>query len=191
MKKILWIALITALMGLAPDLEATIVTSVNIADLASADVIFTGTCTGAERRQLPLPGGKGSIEVMTYTFSVPRSDVIKGNVPETFSFNQPLVKEVPSYKVGSEYTLCLATESAWGLRSTIGLSQGKFDMIRAADGKKQIVNGMGNKSLFKNLPQNRSITKAMTDARIAPDTPAAEGPLDYDKFVNIMKELSK
>lgn len=191
MKKNLWIALIIALMGLTPDSSATQVLSVNIADLAQAEVIFRGTVTGAERLLLPLPGGKGSIAVMTYTFSVPRDGLIKGNVPEMFSFNQAIVKEVPVYEIGKEYTLCLSYESPWGLRTTIGLSQGKFNMTTTPDGKKKLMNDAGNKSLFKNLPVNRSLTKAVGDAGIVPGTPEAQGPLDYDKFVEIVKELNK
>lgn len=173
------------------DVNATTVLSVNVADLSAAKLIFTGTCTRAERRQMALPGGKGSIEAVTYTFSVPREGVIKGEVPDTFSFNQAVIKGVPVYEAGGEYTLCLSYESPWGLRTTIGLGQGKFNVVTGADGKKQLVNDMGNKGLFTNLPATPSVAKALGAAKVSPGSPEAEGPIDYDKFVEMMKELNK
>lgn len=176
---------------------------VNMSDLATADVIFTGTCTGITPQIKE--GQNGSrMPVTALTFSV--SDVIKGNggivSGSTFEFTMfgvtyenakrlgvMQLANTPAYEVGKKYTLFLTPQSSLGLRSTIGIGQGKFSVSETADGKKQAVNEFNNKGLFMNMPPSRSTTKALEAAGIAPAGPPASGPLDYESFVRFVKEF--
>ncbi|MFH0798678.1 MAG: hypothetical protein V2A66_00665 [Pseudomonadota bacterium] len=184
--------------------KATQVVGVNMSDLMQANVAFTGTCTGADARVMDEPGGKSKIPVTTYTFSVSSDNILKGDVPGTFSFTQlgvsraearrlgtSSVMGMPSYEVGKEYTLFLTSASELGLRSTIGLGQGKFNVTTTQDGKKQVVNDRGNKGLFLNLPQTKAMSKALGTANISAAVPPAGGPVDYDAFVKMVRELEK
>jgi len=172
---------------------------INMEDLMKANVAFTGVCTKAEASVMERPGKSGGILVTRYTFDV--SDVMKGDVPKTFSFTQwgasredaarlgmVFIYGPPLYNVGSEYTLFLTSESRIGLRAPVGLGQGKFLVIRDAEGKAMVVNEFNNRSLFRNLPQTKAVTKALkaggVEAGVAP-----AGPMDYDSFKAVVEGL--
>jgi len=188
------------LLGIAPRAGANQAVGINMEDLMKADVAFTGVCTKAEAGVMERPGKSGGILVTRYTFDV--SDVMKGDVPGTFSFTQwgatreeaarlgkAFVYGPPLYNVGSEYTLFLTSESRLGLRAPVGLGQGKFLVIRDPQGKAMVVNEFNNRALFRNLPQTKAMTKALkaggVEAGVAPS-----GPMDYDSFKAVVEGLN-
>lgn len=182
---------------------ASQVVSLNIADLTKAEVVFTGTCAGANTHLMSHPRSKKGLLVTTYTFMVAPEGVIKGIVPKVFAFTQwgagrgearrlgaPYVVGLPHYDIGKEYTLFLTSESELGLRAPLGLGTGKFDVVVSADGKRKVVNELGNKGLFVNLPATPGVVKAMKAHGISPARPP-EGAVDYDSFVGIIKSLGQ
>lgn len=188
-----------------PPARATQVLPVNIADLAGrADTALVGKCIGAQAYLKNLPDGKGRMLVTTYTFSV--SERIKGEIPDmsAFGFTQlgaspdearrlgaATVIGMPIYNVGGEYAVFLTKESGLGLRSTVGMGQGKFQVITSKDGAKQVVNESGNKNLFVNLPSTKAMTKALSAGGIPAERAPAGGPVGYDSFMRIVGELVK
>jgi hypothetical protein len=181
---------------------ASQVVSLNISDLMQAGVAFTGTCTKAEAFVMKRPGVEGGLLVTTYEFAV--SEVLKGDVPSTFSFtqwgasradaaklNKAFIYGPPLYELGKEYTLFLASQSKLGLRAPVGLGQGKFTVVKGADGKKQVVNETGNKALFTNLPATKAMTKALSAGGIRVGVEAPKGPIDYDSFKEVVKRLGE
>ncbi len=200
----LFVALSLLLFSLTR-LHATQVLPVNMSDILSrADVAFIGTCVGVEVGEVSSSPGSGKLPVTTYVFSVAKDGVIKGNIPEKFRLTQfgiskseslkrmlPYTIGMPSYEIGKEYTLFLTPESSLGLRSTIGLGQGKFNIFTGKDGKKQVINDHGNKGLFNNMPQTKGVTKAMGAAKLSVMAPPPEGALELNSFVNLLQELKK
>jgi len=197
--KLTFAGIILALAAtLALKAQANQAIATNIDDLMKADVAFTGVCTKAEAGTVERP--KGSILVTRYTFAV--SDALKGDVAGTFSFTQwgatredaarlgkPFVYGPPLYDVGKEYTLFLTSESRLGLRSPVGLAQGKFEVIRGPEGKAMVVNEFNNKSLFRNLPQTKAMTKALSAGGIEAGVAAPSGPMDYESFKAVIEGL--
>jgi hypothetical protein len=59
----------------------------------------------------------------------------------------PLKMGVPEYEVGEEVVLFLTPESKLGLCAPVGLSQGKFSVIRAK-GRVLVRNSLANRCLF-------------------------------------------
>ncbi len=189
-----FLVLLAVVLFVSP-LFASEVVSFNARDLlTSADVAFTGKCLKAE------PSVRMGMLVTTYTFQVAPDGVLKGNVPETFQFIQAggtktavqqLQKQAftqfPVYTPGNEYTLFLTGESGIGLRAPVGLSQGKFMVTTAPDGTKQVVNGLGNKALFQNLPATPAMSKAMSVGGVSEGAPA--GPMNLDRFMQMMKQM--
>lgn len=188
--------------GLVWGASANQAVSLNISQLMNADVAFTGTCTGAETSVMTPAGASGKILVTRYTFDV--SESLKGDVPKTFSFLQwgatreeaakvglPYVYGPPLYKVGSEYTLFLGSVSRLGLRAPVGLGQGKFLVLREPGGKAMVVNELGNKSLFRNLPETKAMTKALTVGGFKGGAVPSAGPIDYSNFRDMIKSLSE
>ncbi len=189
-------------LGFVSQTHANQAIGINMEDLMKANVVFTGVCTSAEASVMGRPGKSGGILVTRYTFDV--SDVLKGDVPKTFSFMQwgatredaarlgkAFVYGPPLFRVGNEYTVFLTSESRIGLRAPMGLGQGKFLVIRDSQGKAMVVNEFGNRSLFRNLPQTKAMTKALTAGGIEVGITAPAGPMDYDNFKAVVEGLNK
>lgn len=80
-------------------------------------------------------------------------DVLKGSAAKHVTFRQYIWDirdrmDASGYRKGQEVVLLLGPESKLGLRSPVGLEQGKFRIFKAPDGKQMAVNGTGNRSLF-------------------------------------------
>lgn len=183
--------------------HSTQVLPINISDMARADLVFTGKCTGVDPHLMQVAGQQGTLPVTTYTFSVPEDGVIKGDVTKTFKFTQAGMSRedsrrlgvmyiigTPAYEVGKEYILFLSNETSLGLRTTVGFGQGKFSVIADKDGKKQVVNEAGNKGLFVNVPTTKAMTKALSAGRSSTEAGGVQGPIDYDAFVQMVRELT-
>lgn len=188
-------------LGLVFSAHANQAVGINMEDLMKANVAFTGVCTQAEASVMGRQGKPGGILVTRYTFEV--SDVLKGDVSKTFSFTQwgatrkdaarlgkAFVYGPPLFRVGSEYTVFLTSESRLGLRAPVGLGQGKFLVIRDPQGKAMVVNEFGNRALFRNLPQTKAMTKALTAGGIEAGVTAPAGPMDYDNFKAVVEGLN-
>jgi hypothetical protein len=184
-------------------LGASQAVSVGMTDYVKADVAFTGVCTGAETYLMAHPKLAGSLVVTRYKFSIPGDGVLTGNVSKDFSFTQwgaprkecrklglPYFMGIPFYEVGKEYTVFLTSETELGLRSTIGLGYGKFDVIPVAGGGRVLVNDYGNKYLFKGIVDKPIVTKSLGVSG-AKSIETRGGPVDYNSFIEIFKDVQK
>ena len=80
-------------------------------------------------------------------------EVLKGSAPERFTYRQYIwdfrdKMDGAGYHKGQELVLMLNAPSDIGLRSPVGLEQGRFLVQKSADGKIRVVNGSGNAFLF-------------------------------------------
>ena len=184
-------------------LMASQAVSVGMTDYVKADVAFTGVCTSAETYLMSHPKLSGSLVVTTYKFSIPSDGVLAGDVSENFSFTQwgapraecrklgiPYFMGMPFYKVGKEYTVFLTSETELGLRSTVGLGYGKFDVIAVPDGNRVVINDHGNQYLFKGIESKPIVTKSL-GASGAKSIEIHGGPVSYDSFIEIFKEMKE
>lgn len=181
--------------------SATQAVGINISDMMkTAEIVATATCTGKD------PHIKDGLLVTTWTFSVNVPEDVykapdgyfKGTGPQPLVFTQwgapkedakklgmPMPSDRPAYQIGTTYVLALGAESSLGLKATVGLWQGTFNIIDGPDGTKQVVNGSGNKALFINPG------KAMTKAMSASGVSGKSGPIDYTSFQNLLKQINK
>jgi len=172
----------------------------NLPDLMKANVVITGTCTAKDAHV------KDGILVTTYTFSVENvlkapDGLFKGTQPQNFTFtqwgasrddakrlNMRMPPGIVTFEVGDKRTIFLTGESKLGFRSVLAGGQGSFRMIEGKDGKTQVVNEYGNKSLFNNLPTSKSVTKALTVGGVQT---GQAGPIDYESFTKMIDELKQ
>ncbi len=174
----------------------------NMEDFARADVAFRGKLVSADASLMQREGHKGTMLITTFTFDV--TDVLKGNLPSTFSYKQfgasredakrlgkAFIYGPPTYEVGKEYLVFLTKETKLGLRAPIGLKSGQFHVIEQSDGKAMVVNQYGNKSIFKNLPQTKAVTKALSTGGIRSGTRPTTGPVEYDTFKAVFEGLNE
>jgi len=177
--------------------QASQLVSGKITDLTRAKIAFEGVCTASEPMVKSI-GAKGQVLASRYTFQV--TDVLKGDVPEEFSFTHlgasrsdaeslglPYIPGMPVFKEGQSYVVFLTSESSLGFRGVLNLGSGKFNMVEGADGKMQVVNDYGNKALFTGLPSTAKVGKALSVGGVTPDRQA--GPVDYESFKEMFREL--
>jgi len=163
------------------------------------NVAFAGKCIDAVPETVYAGDAKSKIPVAVYTFEIKQEDVLKGNVPEMFTFKQwgvsadsasklrlPNPIGVPTYKVGLRYTLFLTAKTKLGLRAPIGLGRGAFRMFSGNDGKIKIMNSYGNRGLFDGKTSPR-LKKALSVQ--GANASKMHGPMDYDALKNMVKAL--
>lgn len=170
------VALVAAGLLAASSGLADSVVPINAAQMAEkADIVLSGKCISSKAEV------KNDINVTTSTFEV--LEVVKGKVAgPTFTFSQFVFRGAPSYEPGKEYLLFLTPESRLGLRSPVGLGQGKFMVLKG-----MALNERGNRGLFTNLPATKQMTKALSVGGLDPK--AARGPVSVGALVNMVKEL--
>lgn len=196
------IALLLILIPIPSIAPADQALDISMEDLARCELAFRGRLVKAEASLLYKEGFKGGMAVTNYTFDV--SDVLKGDVPKTFSFTQagasqvdskklgkPFIYGAPTYVVGKEYVLFLTKENKLGLRAPVGLKSGKFQVTVMPDGKAMVANEFSNKAVFKNLPQTKAMTKALSTGGIKSGAQPTTGPVDYDAFKAVFEGLEE
>ncbi len=159
---------------------------------AQAGRIVVGHVLSSVDHSIPAPGG-GSIPITQYTISV--SDTLKGKHAKTIVVRHVRMEnklfivgkgkgasaksEFPSYKADEDVVLFLTAESALGLSSPVGLTQGVFRVTKDVEGKPvSLVNGLGNAGLLEGMS-----SKSMKLRK--------GGPASYTEFVSVVKEIVK
>lgn len=134
-----------------------------------AETVFAGRCVA--RRVEDDPGVGGPVTVLT--FQVDRA--VKGQPGESITFRQiggrdkndargKLIAGLPRFRPGEEVVLFLYGESRVGLRSPVGLGQGKFSIVTDKQGRRLVVNEFGNARLLEGLS---GVAQGRLDARFA------------------------
>ncbi len=155
----------------------------------AADIV-RGTVLGARVEKHP---ELGNLDTLVVTLRV--SDSIKGTASGTFTFRQYIWdtrdrKDSAGYLKGSEYVLLLNPSSRYGLTSPAGMEQGRFRVLRDAEGRQMAINGRGNTSLLRGVGGNLA-------QKGTPLSPASSrlvekhqgGPIAVDDFVRLLREL--
>jgi hypothetical protein len=132
--------------------------------------------------------------LMTLAVTMQVDSVLKGSAGKTLTFREYVwdvrSKYTNSYKKGQEVLLLLNKASEYGLTSTAGMEQGRFDIVRTPDGKATAVNGMNNTGLFQGVSQaaaKKGITlSARTKAMVAGP---ASGPVALADLEDAIRSL--
>jgi hypothetical protein len=169
--------------------RATSVLPLNLDEIVSTSAVaFSGTCVGNRTERDVL-----SDLIVTYTtFAV--SDVLKGNAGTTYTIKQVggtlpdegtgfRIQGVPSFTVGQEYVVFLAGVSNVGFSSPIGLSQGKFSVLRDAKGA-TVANGRDFHEMTQNIPNAELPPELATGTKRAGDVMRQ---LDLDAFKRLVR----
>lgn len=136
---------------------ATSVLPVSLHRMATAaDLVFHGRAISNEVR---LDQASGRVATFT-TFDI--IELVKGEAGPTHTIKQiggqlpgsnvrMLVHGVPRFSVGDEYVVFLPKASSLGFASPIGLSQGRFSVLKR-NGESVVSNGRPIAALMKNTP---------------------------------------
>jgi hypothetical protein len=118
-----------------------------------ADVIVRGHVASAKVE--PHPQLKN---LMTVVISFTVQDTLKGRPQKSIEFRQYIWDlrdqlDAARYLKGEELLLMLGPVSSYGLRSPVGLDQGRFRITRDQQGQALALNGRGNVGLFQSVEQ--------------------------------------
>jgi len=164
---------------------------VNLAYLSQrAGIIVQGRVTEVRYESLP---GYPNIPTVEVTLNV--ENMVRGPAGSTYTFREVLMGLQPKtgkqgYVVGQRLFLFFLARSPYGLRSPIGMEQGRFHITRNPSGGEMVVNEWGNAGLFKNVKQTASkggLQLTTSQLRIA-TTP--RGPVALDDFVSLVRRLT-
>jgi len=121
----------------------------NLTELVNeADVVVQGFIRSARVEPHPQLSN-----LMTALITVEVSDTLKGPARKTLQFRQYIWDprdqlDAARYAKGQEVLLLLGPQSRYGLRSPVGLDQGRFQVVRDASGQVVAINGKNNAGLF-------------------------------------------
>jgi hypothetical protein len=135
--------------------------------------------------------------LLTVVVTLRVEETLKGTVEQTFTFRQFIWDirdryDAAGYKKGQHLLLLMNAPTEYGLSSPTGLEQGRFQILRDAQGNELAVNGHGNAGLFRDLaPQ-----LARKGVRLSPQLSARvieqrEGPLPLDDLRELIRQLVK
>ncbi len=118
-----------------------------------AALILRGRVAGA--RVEPHPQFE-NLQTVVVSFKV--EEALKGKVGETYTFRQYIWDvrdrfDAAGYRKGQHLLLFMTQPSRYGLSSPVGLQQGRFRILRDAEGRELAVNGVANIKLFEELPR--------------------------------------
>lgn len=200
-KRIIIILGVIAIIWPVFNANAYMIVEVNLPTIVrNAELGFMGICLEKEVRTIYPEAAPNGIPVTHYKFKV--LDVLKGDVPEVFEFDQYGVASPEearktgalfavgsfNFEPGKEYVVYLSGASKLGVRTPMGIEQGVFNVVYSQEGKAQVVNRFSNKNLFKGVRSTKGFTKAMKAGNINPSNPPT-GPIDYESFKAMVKAL--
>lgn len=164
--------------------SASQVRSVNLEEMtARAGAIFSGRCLDVRTVTDPTIGR----DVSEARFEVHRA--VKGATGRTVTVRMLSgddgFADVPMFARGEDVVLFLYRESSLGLRSPVGLGQGRFKVASGKNGRSIAVNEFGNRNLLREL-------SPMAKARLAHSHQARDDDqqLDPDALLDMAEALA-
>lgn len=138
----------------------------NLADLSSnAGQIIQGRVVSATVEPDPR---YNHLQTLVLTLAV--DDVLKGQAPATFTFREFLwdvrdISDRAGYHLGDEVLLFLNSPTTLGLVTPVGLQQGRFRVVKGADGQDYAINANQNSGLFDNVVRSGALDAAKLSAK--------------------------
>ncbi len=188
-----WLCLLLAVAAASPAVAQRTARTVpaDLSELvAQASTIIRGRVVDAHVEPHPqFP----NLMTVVVTLRVDKS--FKGEAGPTFTFRQYVwdlrdQREVMGFRKGEELLLLMNAPSRYGLSSPAGQEQGRFRIVRDAQGRATAVNGRGNRGLLSGLAaesaQRGVQLSARTSALVAKHR---EGPVPLDELEEMITLL--
>lgn len=135
--------------------------------------------------------------LMTVFVTMNVDDTLKGTAHKTIQFRQYIWDirdqiDAAQYGKSQELLLMLGPESQYGLRSPVGLEQGRFRITHDKSGQAMAVNGRGNLHLFEAMDQRAQARGLKLSSRVAAleHRPAA-GPVPLSDLKDTIRAFAR
>lgn len=124
-------------------------------------------------------------------------EALKGQADKTFTFRQYIWDirdryDAAGYRKGQHLLLLMNKVNEYGLTSPAGMEQGRFRILRDAQGREVAVNGRGNAGLFRDLASQ--LTRKgikLTPALSALLAQHQAGPIALPDLEDIIRAIAK
>ena len=121
---------------------------------------------------------------------------LKGQAGQTFTFRQYIWDvrdrfDAAGYRKGQHLLLLMNPPTRYGLSSPAGLGQGRFRILRDAQGHEYALNGHANAGLFRQMAprlEKRGLPLSPAMARMV--TQHRSGPVQLDELQNFIRTLA-
>ena len=121
---------------------------------------------------------------------------LKGQAGQTFTFRQYIWDvrdrfDAAGYRKGQDLLLLMNPPTRYGLSSPAGLGQGRFRILRDAQGHEYALNGHANADLFRQMAprlEKRGLPLSPAMARMV--TQHRSGPVQLDELQNFIRTLA-
>jgi hypothetical protein len=123
-------------------------------------------------------------------------DVLKGTARQTFTFRQFIWDlrdraDFAGYRKGEELLLFLNPTTDAGFTSPVGLTQGRFRVLRGATGEPMVVNGVNNNGLLQGVQVLSSARRLSRKAQqVLAKFPEQAGPIHLSVMEEMVRALS-
>lgn len=186
---------------LVPPAAASLVVQLDLVSLHSrAGTLFHGRCTGRQEfpEAKPFPyteytftvidavkgcrdGGGKALETLTIRHAGTRAGYVRPDGLEV----APLRLGLPEHEVGEEAILFLTPESRLGLSAPVGLTQGKFKVLRK-DGRATVKNELGNCGLLEKV--EAASFRGLRDEDLQSLRGGKDG-IELDRFLQLLRSV--
>ncbi len=135
--------------------------------------------------------------ITTVVVSMHVDSTLKGTAGKTLEFRQYIWDirdqlDAARYAKGQEMLLLLGPVSEYGLRSPVGLEQGRFRILRDSRGQATAVNGTGNVGLFESVAQRTKAKRLQLSPRVdALVTAPPTGPVPLLDLEEAIRSLGR
>lgn len=133
----------------------------------------------------------------TLVVTLKLSETIKGDARGTYTFRQYVwdlrdVRDAAGYAKGQEYILLMNAPSRYGLTSPAGMEQGKFRVLRDADGTMTALNARGNALLLQGVGAEFEKGGVVPSPQVAGLVAKHQrGPIPVDDLLRVIRELAR
>lgn len=123
-------------------------------------------------------------------------ETLVGQSTGVYTFSQAVIdkrdqQQKMGYHVGQHVLLLMIRPSVYGLTSPAGMQQGRFEIVRSADGKLLAVNGISNAGLFRGMDSQLKGLRAQVSARTVELFDGQKsGPLPLEDLKTIIRALA-
>lgn len=187
-----WLAVLCAIGAGGPAIQAQfLVRQVNLAYLTQrADIIVQGQVVEASYEGHP---DYPNVPTVRVTLEVER--MVRGPAGKRYSFREFLPgleakMGKRGYVVGQRLLLFLPVASRYGLSSPVGIEQGRFRILRDAQGNELIANEHGNAGLFKNVAETAGRAGLSLSPHQARLVALGRGAVPLEDFVGLVERLT-
>ena len=156
-----------------------------------ATVIFRGNVISAHVEPHP-----ELTRLTTVVVTLRVRETLKGEAGPTFTFHQYVWDirdryDDAGYRKGQELLLLMNRPTRYGLSSPAGLEQGRFRILRDAQGRATAVNGHGNAGLFRDLEAQLKRQRIGVPPQLATMiTEQRAGPVPLGDLKDLVRQLA-